>query len=222
MANRLLGWGIPICRRAYEEICLPLFEQRILPEQMLLESPDRFEAMLSQLPANVADALRDEWHRNIRTSVERWEQLKRTVDSTWKDQKGAAFSVKPYVAITLAFSYPRLDVAVSKGLNHLLKSPFCVHPKTGRICVPIDPENCEFFDPDEVPTVTNLIDDLNSSISTGVNSQGEGEEDRMGYNLTRLAPHVAFFRESFLLPLLKDVRLSVQKKKAKEASSMDF
>jgi DNA primase small subunit len=55
--------------------------------------------------------------------------------------------------------YPRLDANVSKAMNHLLKSPFCVHPKTGKICVPFEPERVKEFDVNNVPTLTKVIAD---------------------------------------------------------------
>jgi len=75
--------------------------------------------------------------------------------------------------IVLQYTYPRIDAEVSKHRNHLLKAPFCVHPKTGRICVPIDPERIDEFDPELVPTVGQLLRELDATTSE---STGTGEE----------------------------------------------
>jgi len=63
-------------------------------------------------------------------------------------------------ALVLTYLYPRIDVNVSTGINHLLKSPWCVHPKTGKLCVPIDPKRPDDFDCTRVPTLTSVINEI--------------------------------------------------------------
>jgi len=91
--------------------------------------------------------------------------------------------------IVLQFTYPRLDINVSKQMNHLLKSPFVVHPKTGRVCVPIDIANVDSFNPAEVPTIGRLVEELNHS--------GDAKE-------TSLKQYTHYFDQSFLQPLEAD------------------
>lgn len=76
--------------------------------------------------------------------------------------------------IILQYTYPRLDAEVSKHRNHLLKAPFCIHPKTGRVCVPVDPERVDDFDPTTVPDVCTLLRELDEAGKMEVD-QEDGE-----------------------------------------------
>jgi DNA primase small subunit len=107
-----------------------------------------------------------EWTANPSLSaLKKWEMLQSKIRTSKKN--GIDTVARD---IIFQYSYPRLDSHVSIGLNHLLKSPFCVHPKTGkdihrisynlgRVCVPIDPSKCNEFDPFSVPLLQDLIDE---------------------------------------------------------------
>ena len=58
--------------------------------------------------------------------------------------------------------YPRLDINVSTHINHLLKSPFCIHPKTGLVAVPLSEEDILKFKIDDIPKLDKLIEDFNN------------------------------------------------------------
>ena len=58
--------------------------------------------------------------------------------------------------------YPRLDINVSTHINHLLKSPFCIHPKTGLVAVPLSENDILNFKIDDIPRLDQLIDDFNN------------------------------------------------------------
>lgn len=119
--------------------------------------------------------------------------------------------------IVLEYTYPRLDIEVSKHLNHLLKSPFVVHPGTGRVCVPINTKNCAQFDPLNVPTVTELLIEIDEWTKP--------EEDEVGSKIvqdwekTSLKPYVEYFR-SFVMTLMKDEQ-GVKVKREREENGAD-
>lgn len=78
--------------------------------------------------------------------------------------------------VILQYTYPRIDAEVSKHRNHLLKSPFVVHPGTGRVCVPVNPALAEEFDPETVPTVGELLHELNGIPAESEETKGRKME----------------------------------------------
>lgn len=115
------------------------FESKLLPEsgQDLLKDPKSWDRVLKQIPdIDVQKRLRHTWERETdSSSTKKWAQLKATVQDEASKYKAASKKSKAenleksIPAIILLHTYARLDVNVSTHRNHLLKSPFVIHPK---------------------------------------------------------------------------------------------
>ena len=113
----------------------------------------------------------------------------------------------------LSYLYPRIDSHVSTSINHLLKAPFCVHPKTGNVCVPFDPFRYQEFDLGNLPTLTKSINELSAM---SADKKDEKMED--GEAVTRpVMPCMARATEIFK----KHIRACVQKQHKMTAGEDD-
>lgn len=225
--------------RAFE-ILEPMFIEYVLPEtgNGLLASPEHWEPLLETLPkaaTAVCDKLKSSWSGISgaeTTPAEKWDEVKRHLNAvfgsastksgggnkkkkTMSEQERDQILNWP-VEVVLKYSYPRLDINVSKMQNHLLKSPFCVHPRTGRVCVPLQVEKIDEFDPFEVPTLELLMQELdeyqnkNRANKPGTNDSTNAATE---WHKTSLKQYFEPFQKKFLDPMAKELR-----RKAREES----
>jgi len=111
-----------------------------------------------------------------------------------------------------SYLYPRVDANVSKGINHLLKAPFCVHPKSGKVCVTFDPLKVELLDVNNVPTLTSVIAELNSV---------SGDQENQDPSSDRDIPCLREAKRAFDVFLRKVRQEAIEKAKKKE-EGIDF
>ncbi|KAF1973311.1 DNA primase small subunit [Bimuria novae-zelandiae CBS 107.79] len=174
--------------------------------------------LLNLLPdEKLRAALQKKWESSpSRPSASKWADI----DSVAKSgalSKTPRELVEAKQDIILEYTYPRLDADVGKKLNHLLKSPFVVHPATGRICVPIDPRKVDEFDPLSVPKVTELLVEIDQW-------KGEdGEKKIQDWEKTSLKPYIDFFRV-FVAGLLREgkEKAMVKREREENGDTMEF
>uniref|UniRef100_UPI00358FC535 DNA primase small subunit isoform X1 n=2 Tax=Myxine glutinosa TaxID=7769 RepID=UPI00358FC535 len=173
------------------------FDDYALVKQDFLGNEKKREKVLALMPDDLRSEMRSGFS-SVTNSVNCWDRLKSFTQAKKAPDKWRHV----HEEVMLQYCYPRLDVNVSKGVNHLLKSPFCVHPKTGRVCVPIDLNKVEDFDPFNVPTISQLCWELDH-LPEVVDAQAmkvteEGQKRRpKDYKKTSLAAAIRVF-DSFL------------------------
>ncbi|KIK21278.1 hypothetical protein PISMIDRAFT_681508 [Pisolithus microcarpus 441] len=188
--------GLPPSLWHARETLRTIFVSLVLDDQDCFASQEGWETLLQLIPdRSIVETLRNEWSQDPeRPSAQKWEELKDLITTKKGDvQSRLRDAIEDVV---LQYTYPRIDAEVSKHRNHLLKAPFCVHPKTGRVCVPLDPRDIDRFDPCAVPTAAQLLRELNST------STGEGAD----WEKTSLKPYVDLL-DRHTMEILEEVRM---------------
>ncbi|KAI9890088.1 MAG: hypothetical protein M1814_004487 [Vezdaea aestivalis] len=187
------------------EILKEHFLGDILTDQDPWQDEDKTERLLDLLPdKSLKEALRKKWNSAPgRSSRTKWNDI----DSVAKTGAIKSLDSKSLLEakqdIVLEYTYARIDAEVGKKLNHLLKSPFVIHPGTGRVCVPIDPRKLDDFDPLAAPIITDLLEEIDRwDKDHPAEEQGEGAKRTKDYEKTSLKPYVDYFK-SFVAALLK-------------------
>lgn len=213
----------PHIRRSMD-ILKPYFFE-LLSEQEPFLSKEGEDRLLQLLPdKDLNDALRKKWTSSPeRPSKKKWDDIDELAKTGVSKNLDTKALLEAKQDILLEYTYPRLDVEVGKKRIHLLKSPFVIHPGTGRVCVPItcggDMKRAEQFDPLTVPKVTELLreiddfkggvdEEMDDSMPNGTASQKKVHD----WEKTRLKPYYNLFND-FVSKLVKSEAVSLKRER---------
>lgn len=215
------------------EILKPYFQTTILEDQNPFLSQPGSDRLLQLLPDKALnDALRKKWSSNPdRPSTKKWADIDALAQTGVSKTLDTTKLKEAKQDILLEYTYPRLDVEVGKKRIHLLKSPFVVHPGTGRVCVPITGdashgEQVDNFDPFTVPKVTELLTEVDTwkdlTGDAGFVQDGATMRKLQDFEKTSLKQYVEIF-EKFVKGLLKsETKLKRERDDGNGVDSMEF
>lgn len=179
------------------------------------EDQEQIKELLSFIPEkSLQEELTKLWTDKPSSSKQKWEDINSVARKLYKNQAQLNQLNEAKKDIIIYYLYPRLDIEVSKQLIHLLKSPFCIHPSTGNICVPFDPhsnlsgnpEDDEYgFNPMNAPNLRVLQNELEMWETHRVQSSSppDSQNQLSDYEKTSLKPYIDYFAK-FVNNLVKD------------------
>lgn len=208
-------------KRAYK-IIEPYFKEIILEDQDLFATVEGRKKLIGLLPE-------ENWRKEFDNQLKKvhllnsesvWDTFVTFVEQLRTSTKGS-WKLRYLIEETqMAFLYPRLDINVSKGFNHLLKAPFCVHPKSGKVCVPFNPNAVTKFNPNEVPTIHMLMEEINQHDKEEM-TQAEATQTEMArikdYKKTKMFKGIVVFEE-----FLRKLEMSNRQSPTKAHKNVDL
>ncbi|OWB55104.1 hypothetical protein B5S28_g968 [[Candida] boidinii] len=168
------------------------------------------------------------WTKNPnRSSADKWVDVDRIYH---ENANSFNFDIQNWKRETIFKTmYPRSDVEVSRQMIHLLKSPFCIHPGTGNVCVPFNPNEKE-FDPFTAPNLKQLFDeeaeftennDADTSImSVDQDNDSQSTKKKEIWENSSLKPYIDYFNK-YVEDLLKDEIREKRNRKQMEGGSKE-
>ena len=110
------------------------------------ESKPYFWSLVNETMSFPAGKRASHLKEHVRKSVERMPTLDGQI---WMQDR--------FVSAAVTYVWPKLDEAVTTHTNHLVKSPFSVHGKTGRVALFVPEDSIWSFSPQNVPCLPSCF-----------------------------------------------------------------
>ncbi|XP_066249522.1 DNA primase small subunit [Euwallacea similis] len=167
----------------------------IIEEQDLLGTAERLDKFMNFIEGDIKAPIKERMS-SVEGSWARWEIFNNTFLNMCQKNEVPRYGKNLVEELKLQICYPRLDIHVTKGTNHLLKAPFCIHPKTGKVCIPFSIRQVDSFDPNKVPTIDLIIKEVDTYDKK---TKEQGDLQDVEEELPSKRPKIKDYRKTSLL-----------------------